>query len=292
MEYWHCRIDLGYDGTAFAGSQRQPGRRTVQGELEAALSQLTGEPIRVALAGRTDRGVHACGQVASAMVRWRHGPAALGRALNACLPEDLRVFEVRPVPSDFHARKSACYREYRYRLWVGARPPVLLQRYLWWVPDELNDRALEEATAYLPGERDLRAFTGKGMGIPGHPGRTVRQIYAARWQVLPTWERAHGSRVLEFRIAANGFLPHVVRTIVGALVCVGLGQQPPAWFAWLLAQADRRLAPPPAPPHGLVLWRVGYPDEPGITLLMQGQEIEDEDLRTENLYGEAWRSRA
>lgn len=257
------RIDLGYDGTDFSGSQRQPGRRTVQGVLEDALSRVTGQPVTVVLAGRTDRGVHAVGQVASGTLVWRHAPETLVRALNAVLPADVVVYGVQRAPDGFHARRSARYREYRYRVWEGARPPVLLRRYVWHVPGRLDVDALRAASVALVGTRDFATFAGKGMGVPTAAQRTVRRVHVATWAALDTAFEplGDGGRLLEFRIGANAFLPHMVRNIVGALVLVGTGRQPPGWFAGLLDTGDRRMAPPPAPPQGLTLWSVVYEGE-------------------------------
>jgi tRNA pseudouridine38-40 synthase len=257
------RIDFGYDGTEFAGSQRQPGRRTVQGVLEEALGRLTSQPVSLVLAGRTDRGVHAVGQVASGELAWRHTLEELARALNAVLPEDVVVYRVLPAPSGFHARRSARYREYRYRIWTGPAPPLLLRRYVWRVCASLDLAAMEAAAMALLGTRDFRSFAGKGLGVPGAGKRSVRTITMARWRLLENViDRADpDARLLEFQIGANAFLPHMVRNIVGAMVTVGTGQRPPEWLGELLAAGDRRLAPPPAPPQGLVLWRVTYPGE-------------------------------
>jgi len=257
------RFDLGYDGTEFAGSQRQPGRRTVQGVLEAALQQLTGRSVVLVLAGRTDRGVHAVGQVASGDILWRHPTADLARALNAVLPSDLVVYQVRRAPPGFHARRSARYREYRYRLWVGSEPPLLLRRYVWHVRGTLDLGAMSRAAGVLLGTHDFRSFAGKGVGVPGADRRTVRKVSLADWVELEcTFDRAAAeARLLEFRIGADAFLPRMVRNIVGAMVVIGGALRPPDWIAELLKAGDRRAAPAPAPPQGLVLWRVEYPGD-------------------------------
>ncbi len=257
------RLEIGYDGTNFAGSQRQPGRRTVQGVLEEALHGLTGRTVALVLAGRTDRGVHAVGQVASGELAWQRAPDDLARALNAVLPDDVVVYRVRLAPVGFHARRSARYREYRYRIWAGQAPPLLLRRYVWHLCQALDIEAMVAAAQVLLGTHDFRSFAGKGLGLPGTGRRTVRTISHARWQVLEVAvDRVEpGTRLLEFQIGADAFLPHMVRNIVGAMVAVGTGQRSPGWIGELLAAGDRRLAPSPAPPHGLVLWRVAYPGE-------------------------------
>ena len=261
------RLTLAYDGTDFYGAQAQPGRRTVASEVEAALARLAdGEPApRLSFAGRTDRGVHAVGQVAHCDLATRLGDEEMGRALNALLPDDLVVVALATAPGAFHARYDAVWREYRYRVWNAPVREPLLARVAWHVRQPLERAALDEAAAALAGEHDFAAFAGQGLGVPGGPtGRsTVREVYGARWFGLaPPVPRCAGE-LLELRIRAGGFLPQMVRTIVAALVEVGSGRREPAWIAGLLAARDRRLAPAPAPPQGLMFWEVGY--EPGET---------------------------
>lgn len=260
------RIDFGYEGTAFVGSQRQPGERTVQGELERAVSQVCGgEPARLALAGRTDRGVHAVGQVASGQIPWRRSPAELERALRACTPDDISVYRVQVADSTFHARFSARSREYRYRIWNGPVPPTLLRRFVWAVRAPLDVAAMNDAARSLCGRRDFASLAGSGKGVPGAGVDTVRTVTSAGWQVVPSvLERNdQGSRLLEFQIRADGFLAQMVRNVVGSLVTIGRGEQPVAWLERLLSARDRRLGPAPAPPQGLALWRVHYAEDDG-----------------------------
>ena len=263
MEVKRYRIDFGYEGTAFSGSQRQPGLRTVQGVLEEALAQLAGEPVRATLAGRTDAGVHAVGQVASCDLPWRHGESTLARALRAWLPEDVVVFRTTVAAPNFHARRWAVDREYRYRIWLGRRPPLLLRRFVWTYPGELDIGLLQRAARLFLGEHDFRSFAGHGLGGPKATAPRVRTISVSEWHILePEVERHEREAVLlEYRVRANGFLPQMVRTMVAALVRVGSGMVSPDWISELLARHDRRLAPPPAPPSGLVLWRVRYPED-------------------------------
>ncbi|CCF84669.1 tRNA pseudouridine(38-40) synthase TruA [Nitrolancea hollandica] len=254
------RIDLGYDGTDFAGSQRQPGQRTVQAVVEQALEQLSGQPIRIALAGRTDRGVHAVGQVASGWINWERSADDLARALQAVTPEDVAIYGARAVDAAFHARFSACYREYRYRITTGSRPPLLLRRVTWHVRRPLDLERMAAATRSLIGHRDFAAVAGKGAGVPGSPVNTVRTVSVAGWRGIPNPVERSG-RILELQIGGDAFLPHMVRNIVGDLVAIGLGQFPPEWMDELLQNGDRRQGVAPAPPQGLVLWQVRYPDE-------------------------------
>jgi len=265
MEAKRYRIDFGYEGTAFSGSQRQPGLRTVQGVLEEALARLAGGPVRATLAGRTDAGVHAVGQVASCDLPWRHDEAKLARALQAWLPEDVVVYRACEAPPGFHARRWAVDREYRYRIWLGKRPPLLLRRFVWVFPGELDLAALQRGAALFVGAHDFRSFAGHGMGGPKAMTPQVRTVTLSEWHVLePSVERhEREALLLEYRVRANGFLPQMVRTMVASLVRVGRGTEPTEWISELLAAHDRRLAPPPAPPSGLVLWRVRYPEDVG-----------------------------
>ncbi len=257
------RLDFGYEGTAFSGSQRQPGLRTVQGVLEEALARLAGEPVRVALAGRTDAGVHAVGQVASFDLCWRYDEATLVRALQAWLPEDVVVYRVARMPAGFHARRGAVDREYRYRIWQGEQPPLFLRRFVWRFAGLLDLRAMQEAAQFFLGSHDFRSFAGHGLGGPKATTPLVRTITMAEWHLLsPVVEPVGtGAQIVEFRVRANGFLPQMVRTMVSALVRVGTGAAEPSWISELLERCDRRAAPPPAPPGGLVLWRVRYPED-------------------------------
>lgn len=255
------RFDLGYDGTDYFGSQRQRGVRTVQQVVEDALSRLTNEPVRLALAGRTDRGVHAVGQIASGRVRWRRDAEALRYALDALTPADITIVGARAVSDDFHARFSASGREYRYRVWNAAAPPTLTRRFCWHDRAGLDLERLNEAAAALIGNRDFSSLAGAGLGIPAATVDCRRMVTIAEWRIVPVeWEWRPDARVLEFRVKADRFLPHMVRNMVGSMVEVGHGTRTVEWFEAMLSARDRRIAAPPAPPHGLVLWSVEYPE--------------------------------
>lgn len=242
---------LEYDGTAFAGSQVQPGERTVQGTVEAALEEFTGERDRIAFAGRTDAGVHALGQVAALSTGSAHSAATFRDALNHFLPEDVVVRTAAEVAADFDPRRHASSRVYRYRIEdglgaVGRRP--LTRRTAWQVGRPVDDSAMAAAVALLPREpRDWSAFAGK---VPdGYP--TVRTLLDARV------ERCDPHAVL-VTLEAQGFLPHQVRMTVGALQRVGAGRLSPQEFAALVDGAPGT-AGPAAPPQGLTLLTVRYP---------------------------------
>lgn len=245
------RITLHYDGAGFSGWQVQPGKRTVQGELEAVLSRLADRPTRVAGAGRTDTGVHAAGQVAAATVPARWTPEALQRALNALLPPDIWVREVREAPPDFDPRRHAVSRAYVYRVGTSpfARSPFH-RRWCWPVPDPLDASLLAEAAELLLGTHSFRAFARSGQ-----PERGDRcTIHAAGW--VP-WRLG-----LAFHIVGDRFLHHMVRYLVGTMVDVARGRRPLADVAALLANEPGLETSPPAPAGGLFLVRVRYPGDP------------------------------
>ena len=241
---------LEYDGTGFSGSQVQPGKRTVQGTVEAALERLTGERDRVAFAGRTDAGVHASGQVAALSTSSAHSPATFRDALNHFLPEDVAVRMAAEVPVDFDPRRAARARVYRYRIEdglgaVGRRP--LTRQQAWQVERPLDVSAMAAAVALLPRvERDWSAFAG---AVPeGYP--TVRTLLDA------SVER-DGPHAVLVMLEADGFLPHQVRMTVGALWRVGVGRLVPQEFADLVDGAPGT-AGFAAPPQGLTLVTVRY----------------------------------
>lgn len=253
----HVRIDIGYDGRAFYGSQRQASVRTVQAELESAVARITGNESRIALAGRTDRGVHAVGQVASSTVRWQGDLERLRYGIDSVSPDDLVIYQVRDVAPGFHARFSAKRREYRYRVFASQRAPVAIAGHVWHLKTQLQVVDLNRASEWLVGPRDYRSFAGAGLGTEKSPADTHRVIDVASWRNLSGDLEPEGELV-EFRVRANAFLPHMVRNLVGALIRVGKGEVDANWFKKLLDERDREQAPPAAPAHGLTLWSVEY----------------------------------
>jgi tRNA pseudouridine38-40 synthase len=232
-----------YDGTDFEGFQIQARKRTVQGELERALHQITGEKIRVIGAGRTDTGVHATGQGAHFDTAWQQSPNVLQRALNAVLPNDIAIRSLMQVPDDFSARYSAQSRTYRYTILNQPIRSPLAARYALIAPESLDADAMNDAAQHLIGKHDLGAF-----GTPPHGENTVREIYRA--QVT-----RDGDRVL-IEIEANAFLYRMMRRITGTLILVGKGALSVEEFRQVLGQARR--AGQSAPPHGLCLIAVKY----------------------------------
>lgn len=238
-----------YDGTAFAGSQVQPNARTVQGELEEALNRLIGERIRVRLAGRTDAGVHATGQVAAFCLPRRSRGAGYGwpelrRRLNAVLPPDLVVRSLRPASPDFDPRRDARWRVYRYRILAnGARRPLERHRALE-IDDRLDVAAMQAAAQRMVGERDFAS-----LGSDVH-GRTVRHLAEVRV--------TRRGDLVEVRVTADAFLRRMVRSIVAVLLAVGRGRLAPEEVDRLLAGSGRALDGRAAPARGLTLERVVY----------------------------------
>ncbi len=237
-----ARLELEYDGTHFAGWAAQPGLRTVQGELERVLAVVARRPVALTVAGRTDRGVHAWGQVAS-----HPGPPAAGASLNALLPPDVAVLRSEAAPDGFDARRDARARTYCYRLHTrSARSAFTARTALHW-PSELDRRSLDACAALLGGTHDFTAFTPTETDHV----RFERVISAAAWR--------DGSRgELEFWITGDAFLRSMVRALVGTMLQVGGGRRTVEDFRALLAGAHRRQAGPTAPPHGLALVRVDY----------------------------------
>jgi len=246
----NIRLLLEYDGTDFSGWQVQPGRRTVQGVLEDKLSQLLEEDISLIGSGRTDAGVHACGQVANARTTTRHALTTIQRALNALLPEDISVRQAWEAPVDFHARFSAIRRDYRYLLLLEPWRSPRWRRYAVHVPEALDLAAMDEAARGLIGVHDFAAFGSTT------DGPTIRECFLATCRE----SRRDGLRFAVIDLAASGFLRHMVRTIVGTLLLVGRGALAPEAIAVILASRDRAQAGPTAPPHGLYLMSVTYPE--------------------------------
>lgn len=263
------RCILAYDGTRLRGSQIQPNQRTVQGELEVALRSLVPGPVSSVFAGRTDRGVHAIGQVALVrLMGWRSEAEDLERALNARLPDDIVATNLAECDATFNPRFDATWREYRYWIAPGIDSPFL-GRYAWTPRAAVDAEAVDAGARRLIGAHDFASFASGGEGVPWSDRaqrprgttRTILQSGCRRVSVNPGPCSEHRAEVLEIRVAADGFLPRMVRNIVGALVEIGQGRRPMAWIDEVLAARDRRLGSLAAPPHGLTLWRVGYSDE-------------------------------
>jgi tRNA pseudouridine38-40 synthase len=245
------RLKLEYDGTNYSGWQMQSGQDSIQARLEEALARICSAPVRVRGAGRTDAGVHACGQVAAVRLPRPFDPAELARALNAILPADIVVLEASAADEAFDPRRDARLRIYEYRVLNQPLRSVFERNSAWLVREPLDIGAMNEAAKVFAGEHDFAAFRSLGSAEK----TTVRRVEVSRW-------RRDDQRHLTYRVEANAFLRHMVRTMVAAMVEVGRGKsagKPPAdTIAALLSSRDRALAPAPAPAAGLCLVEVRY----------------------------------
>jgi tRNA pseudouridine38-40 synthase len=280
------RLQLAYDGTDFAGWQIQPDARTVQGVLEAAIEQLTGESVRVLSAGRTDAGVHALGQVASFRTAASIPPEKWRPALQSLLPPDVVVLSSETAGDDFHATYSAVSKRYRYLIRTSVVDDPFLRRYAWRIGGDLDVGRMRSAAQALLGTHDFRCFEShwpnKATSV-----RTVLDVSLAKLAHWPGWGRSPVSSVqcpeqqvsrdasvaldtglstrdsyVSFEIEADGFLYNMVRAIVGTLVNVGRGKWPVESLGEIIAGQDRSRAGETAPPEGLYLVYVKYPARP------------------------------
>ncbi len=240
------RVVVEYDGTDFSGWQRQPGERTVQGVLEDAIREMTGESVFVRAAGRTDAGVHADGQVASFDLELNIPPHGLLRGMNSILPVDLALVDVAEAPPDFDARFSARGKVYRYTIWGHFVRSPLRARRAWHVREPLDVEAIRTAAAALVGDHDFRAFRASDCDR-----RTTRRIVRAI-------DVDRQGALLTIDVEATAFLKNMVRILVGTLVDVGRGRIEPGAVARMLETGDRAAGGMTAPPQGLTLLRVIY----------------------------------
>lgn len=245
------RIALGiqYDGLAFSGWQAQPHGNTVQDALERALAAFAGMPVQTHVAGRTDAGVHALGQVVHFDTPLARSDYAWVRGVNAFLPKTVAIQWATPVSEEFHARFAAFERTYFYMLYVHPVRAPLLEGKCGWLHTPLDVAAMRAAVECLIGEHDFSAFRSSECQAK----TPVKHMYAI--------DIGQQGSFYGFRFRANAFLHHMVRNLMGCLVSIGKGRQPPGWMAEVLASGDRRRAAPTFMPDGLYLAQVGYPDK-------------------------------
>lgn len=248
-------LTLSYNGAPFCGFARQPGKLTVQGNLEEALRLLFRRAVETTCAGRTDSGVHALGQVVSFDVSDEdlsgRSLFSLRRSLNALTHEGITVREVEPKRPGFSARFDARAREYHYHLCVDSTAPIFMKDFSWFVPGGLDMSAMEAGAHHLLGEHDFKSFCMAVSAVDKPTHRNVREI-----SFHP--ETFMGENIITIKVVGNAFLHSMVRTIVGTLVTVGRGQRDADWVREVLAARDRRAAGENAPAQGLVFWRVIY----------------------------------
>ncbi len=239
------RLDLAYDGSGFRGYAAQTGQRTVQAELDSALAKLLGQSIDTVVAGRTDAGVHARGQVVSFQTEAEIDVDRLRRSLNGLVGPEVSIHRVSRAPDDFHARFSALWRSYRYLMDPRPAPDPLLRHMVWHVGRELDQEAMRVIATALVGERDFSSFCRTVEGRSN-----VRRVEETRLELI--------DGMFEFRIRANAFCHQMVRSIVGYMYDVGRGFSPPDRVEEVIEARDRSAVATVAPPHGLTLWEVGY----------------------------------
>jgi tRNA pseudouridine38-40 synthase len=268
----NLRLILSYDGADFAGWQVQPGRSTVQGELASAIGRLSGENVLPQGSGRTDAGVHALAQVASFATASTIPVENWLRALNDILPASIRVLEVIEAAPEFHARKSARAKTYRYRIYRGAICPPFLARYVWHYPYPLEEAVMVAAADVVVGEHDFTSFAavdpervermaaeenvGVGKSATTHLQTTNLQMTNVRTIFSSNWTR-EGAELI-YTVRGSGFLHHMVRNLVGTFVLVGKGTLSREEFRRILDARDRTAAGPTAPASGLYLVEVEY----------------------------------
>jgi tRNA pseudouridine38-40 synthase len=251
------KLTLAYDGTDYVGWQRQPSGTSIQSLVEDALRELDARDVPVAGAGRTDAGVHARGQVASCTLQRSIDAATVARALNARLPADVRVVDAIEAPPTFHARFDARSKTYRYRIWNREVLNPFERRYVWHVVHPLDVDAMAAAARAIEGTHDFAAF----QGADSDARSTVRTITHCGLRIADCGlgsGSGSGSGLIEVEVEGDGFLRHMVRSIVGTLVEIGRGRRGAESMAEVVASRDRAMAGRTAPPHGLFLESVTY----------------------------------
>jgi tRNA pseudouridine38-40 synthase len=251
------RLLIEYDGKAYHGWQLQSKGDTLQGVIEDRIIKLTGEHSRIVGASRTDAGVHALGQIATFRTGSDLDATTIKKALNALLPRDIRVLDASEVDDSFHPRKDAVEKSYFYIISNQRKSSVFLYRYSWLVVQQLDMKAMKEAAEVLIGNHDFSSFMGAGSDIQS-PVREILSLSIERLESIDFMTIALNGNFIKIRVAANGFLRHMVRNIVGTLTEIGRGRIPSAGMEDILNSHDRKRAGRTAPPNGLFLERIVY----------------------------------
>ena len=238
------KLIIEYDGTNYHGWQRQLVYRTVQQTLEEALEKITQAKAPIVGASRTDRGVHAMGQIAHCQIESLISDQKLFKGLNTLLPADIKIKILKTVDKTFHAQRAARSKIYVYQIFNHRSPSPLLRHYSWWLRDPLNISKMKKAAKFLVGEQDFKAFQNTGTKLTS----TIRTIFKSSIRKK--------SPYIIYEVKGNGFLKQMVRNIVGALVAVGKEILTVEEFRELLTSKNRKLGPPPAPPQGLFLKKI------------------------------------
>lgn len=248
----NLKLVLSYDGSEFSGWQVQPDCSTVQGTLASAIGRITGEKVLPQGSGRTDAGVHALAQVATFATESPVPAENLVKALNDILPPSIRVLEANEVPADFHARKSAKAKTYRYRVYRGPICPPFFARYVWHYPYALDEAAMARAAGLIVGEHDFTSFAA----VDPERCREDAEINNVRRVLSSHWKRV--GEELVYTVRGSGFLHHMVRNLVGTFVLVGKATLQPEDISRILEAKDRSTAGATAPASGLYLVQVDY----------------------------------
>lgn len=245
---------LAYEGTPFCGWQRQSdGGKSIQEAIEHALQSITGERTPIIGSGRTDAGVHACGQVAHFDLRLKEwDPLVLRKALNSLLPQSISVIEIKAVSPDFHAQRSAHSKRYSYYYLQGPTDMTFYRPFTRWIQKELSIERMQAASQALIGTHDFKVFCASGSTAK----TTVREVLDTRFETIPNGSYS----LVRFSIHGRGFLKQMVRSIVGTLTQIGLGQRPVDAIEGLMKSQERSKVGPTAPARGLWLEEVFYPD--------------------------------
>ena len=246
----NLKLILAYDGSDFCGWQVQPDRCSIQGTLASAIGRITGEKVLPQGSGRTDAGVHALAQVATFQTESVIPQQNFVIALNDILPLSIRVLECADAPADFHARKSARAKTYRYRIFRGAICSPFAARYVWHYPYPLNFEAMQASAPQVEGEHDFTSFAAVDPERGKEQESNVRTVFSSRWF-------AEGEEII-YEIRGNGFLHHMVRNLVGTFLLAGKGTLKPEQISAILAAKNRSAAGATAPASGLYLVNVEY----------------------------------